>query len=109
MHVLSLKGIVFPDCAILCKTLLDTCTINIDIHQRSQNLRHLYFGMGLKLVVFGFSRNQNNRGSSGAYVTCIYCSPSVKISTRKNAARRAKILGTFVLRVWLTKTRRPPI
>ena len=25
----------------------------IDIHQRSQNLRHLYSGMGLKLGVFG--------------------------------------------------------
>ena len=31
----------------------------------------------------GFSRNQNNRRSSGAHVTCIYCGLSVKINTRK--------------------------
>ena len=30
----------------------------IDIHRRSQNLRHFYPGMGLKLGVFGFSCNQ---------------------------------------------------
>ena len=29
----------------------------------------------------GFSRNQDNRGTSGAYVTCIYCGLSVKINT----------------------------
>ena len=29
----------------------------------------------------GFFHNQNNRGSSGAYVTCICCGPSVKINT----------------------------
>ena len=29
------------------------------------------------------ARNQNNRGSSGAYVTCIYCSLSVKINMPK--------------------------
>ena len=37
-----------------------------------------------------FSWNQNNRGSSGAYVTC-YCGLSVKINTRKtpHGARRS--------------------
>ena len=28
--------------------------VSIDLHQRSQNLRHLYPGMGLKLEIFGF-------------------------------------------------------
>ena len=39
----------------------------------------------------GFSRNQNNRGSSGAYVTCMYCGLSVKTITRKkpHGARRS--------------------
>ena len=37
-----------------------------DIHGRSQNLRHFYLGMGLKYWGSSdFSRNQNNRGSSG--------------------------------------------
>ena len=47
--------------------------------------------------VFGVFRNQNNRGSSGAYVTCIHCGLSVKINTRWNAARRAKIVDAIVL------------
>ena len=38
---------------------------------------------GLKLGVFGFSRNQNNCGSSGAYVTCIYCMRRSKRNTPK--------------------------
>ena len=59
------------------------CAVSIDIHGRSQNLRHLDSGMGLKLGVFGFSRNQNNRSLSSSYVTCIYCGLSVKINTRK--------------------------
>ena len=37
---------------------------------------------GLKFGVFQFSHNQNNPGS-GPYVTCIYCSLSVKINMRK--------------------------
>ena len=49
-----------------------------DIQGRSQNLRHLYPDMGAKLGVFWFSHNQNNRSSSGAYVTCIYCGLSMK-------------------------------
>ena len=41
-----------------------------DIDQRSQNLRHLYSGMGLKLGVFGFFPRSTKivRVSSGAYV-----------------------------------------
>ena len=31
----------------------------------------------------GFSRNQNNRGLSGGYVTCIYCGLSVKMNMCK--------------------------
>ena len=37
-------------------------------------------GMGSNWVYVGFSRNQDNRGSSGAYVTYIYCGLSVKIN-----------------------------
>ena len=68
----------FPLCPIL-----HIYHVTVDIHGRSQNLRHLGSGMGLKLGVFGFFCNQNNHGSSGAYVTCIYRGPNVKISTRK--------------------------
>ena len=50
--------------------LRHNCGVPTDMHQRSQNLRYLYFGMGLSLEFFRFfSRNQNNRGPSGAYVT----------------------------------------
>ena len=34
--------------------------IQTDIQERSQNLRHFYPGMGLKLGYSGFSRDQNN-------------------------------------------------
>ena len=57
--------------------------------REAQNLKHFYPTMWLKLEVFGFSRNQNNHGSSGAYVTCIYCSLRVKMTcVRWNAAWR---------------------
>ena len=59
------------------------CTYTTDILQRSQNLHHLDPGMGLKLGVFGFSRNQNNGGSSDAYVTCLYCGLSVRTNMHK--------------------------
>ena len=46
-----------------------------------------------QIGVFGFffPRNQNNRGSSGAYVTCIYCGLSMKINTPQtpHGARRS--------------------
>ena len=45
-----------------------TSTSFTDINQRSQNLRHLYPGMGLKLGYSDFSRDQNNCDSSGAYI-----------------------------------------
>ena len=38
---------------------------------------------GLKLGSSSFSRYQNNRGSSGVYVRCIFCSLSVKINMRE--------------------------
>ena len=40
----------------------------------------------------GFSHNLNNSGLSGAYVTCIFCSMSVKINMRKTpqGTRRAR-------------------
>ena len=61
----------------------------------------------------GFSHNQNNHGSSGVYVTCIYCGLRVKINMCWNAARCAKFMDAFVLRlflrVWSAKTWIPPI
>ena len=85
----------------------------IDIHQRYQNLCHLYSGME-KLGSLGFSHNQNNCGStggSGAYVTCIYPGPSVKINTCKtlHGTQRswAHLFLCVFLRVWSAKTRRP--
>ena len=48
-----------------------------------QNLCHFYPGMGFKLGSSGFSPSQNNHGSSGAYVTCIYSSLSMKINMCK--------------------------
>ena len=59
------------------------CLTHRYIQGRSQNPQHFYPDTDLKLGVFGFSRNQNNRGLSGAYVTCIYCDLSVKINMRK--------------------------
>ena len=44
---------------------------------------HFYPGMELKLGVFGFFLNQNNRGSSGAYATRIYCGLGVMINMPK--------------------------
>ena len=52
---------------------------------------------GLKLgVLFFFSHNQNNRGSSGAYFTCIYCSLSVNMNMCWNTAQRTEIVDAFV-------------
>ena len=42
-----------------------------------------YPSTGLKLGVVKFSRDQNRRGLSGAYITCIYCSLSMKINMCK--------------------------
>ena len=39
--------------------------------------------MGLNWRSLGFSHNQNDRGSSGVYIICIYCGLSMKINTRK--------------------------
>ena len=66
---------------------------------------------GSKWGSSGFSRNQNNRGSSGAYGTCIYCSLIVKISTHKtphSAQRSWTHLFVFFLRVWSAKTQSTP-
>ena len=69
---------------ILCKLrCMAGCVSTIDIHRRYQNLCPFYPGMGLKLGVFGFSHNHNNRSLLGTYVTCIYCNLSVKINMSK--------------------------
>ena len=64
---------------------------------------------GSNLGYSGFSLNENNRGSSGAHVTCIYCDLSMKINKRWNATRHEKIVGAHVLRLWSAKTRIPSI
>ena len=56
---------------------------NTNIQGRSENLPHFCPGVGLKLGSLGFSRYQNNSGSSRAYVTCIYCGLSIKINMCK--------------------------
>ena len=38
------------------------------LERRSQNMRHLYPGMGLQLTVFRFPHHQNNHDLSGAYI-----------------------------------------
>ena len=45
---------------------LNTYVRTTDIRGRSQNLRYFNPGTGLKMAVFGFSHNQNNRDSSSA-------------------------------------------
>ena len=40
------------------------------LHQRSQNLRHLDPGIGMKLGVFGFSRNQNKSDAYDMLPAC---------------------------------------
>ena len=49
-----------------------------DIQQRSQNLRNLDLGMGLKVGSSGFPRNHNHCGSSDVYVACMYCGLSMR-------------------------------
>ena len=66
----AFRGLQF--CVLSWSTFLPTVTFTqnadgfssmlIDIHQRSQNLCHLYSCMGLKWGSLGFFRNQNNRG-----------------------------------------------
>ena len=64
---------------------------------------------GSNLGSSSFSHNQNNRGSSGAYVTCIYCGVGVKINTRKtpHGAQRSWMHLYCVWPVWSAKARRP--
>ena len=59
-----------------------------------------------------FSRNQNNHGSSCAFVTWIYCSPCVKMNTRKmphGAERSWMQLLCICFCVWSAKTQIRPI
>ena len=81
------------------------------IQESCQNLHHLYLSMGLILKVSGFFfYNQNNHGSSGAYVTSIYCSLSMKTKHAQNTTQHAKIVDTLSLHlffVWLEKLKLP--
>ena len=63
-----------------------SCPVLTDVQGRSQEPAPFLIPVwGSNWGYSGFTGNQNNRGSSGAYVTCIYCSPSFKINTRQNA------------------------
>ena len=63
--------------------------------------------MGLKLELFGFPRNQNNCDLSGAYVTCMQCSLSVKTNTRK--MRGTNITNAFVFACVMQKPEEPKL
>ena len=83
------------------------CSFPTDIQGRSQNLRHFYPGMGLKLGVLGFSRN---RGSSGVFVICIYCGLSVKINMGKTPhSAQSALMHLFYICFCVCGQRRPPI
>ena len=107
-------------CMLICPRLLEKTTSlrrsvtqpykwTTDIQRRSQNLRHFYPGMGLKLGVVGFWRNQNSYDSLVAYVTCIYCGLSMKIIMHKvlHGARRS--WTCLFLHVWSANTQRSPL
>ena len=51
--------------------------------------------------------NQNNRGSSGTYVTCIYCGLSVKINMCKTP-HSLKIVDAFVFACVVSKNLKTP-
>ena len=57
----------------------------------------------------GFSCNQNNCDSSGAYATYIYSGLSVKINTYKMLNRAWKLWAHLFWHMWSAKTLRPPI
>ena len=58
--------------------------------------------------LWGFSRNQNNCGSSGAYVTCIYCGVSVKIDLGKTThGTRRSWTHLFCIRFCLWDRQKP--
>ena len=88
--------------------------IHVDIHGRSQNLRHFYPGIGAQIGGFEFSHNLNDHCSSGAGITCVCCGQRVKIkiNMRKMPHGVRRLWTHFVLRlflrVWSAKTWRPP-
>ena len=65
-----------------------------NIHQRSQNLRHLDPGMGLNLGVFGFSSNQNNLW----FVRCVSYL-HVPRSEREDKQAQNAVRSTKILKV----------
>ena len=81
------------------------------IQGRSQNMRHLYPGMGLKLGVLRVFLKSKEPWFVRCVVTCIYCGLYVKINKCKTPfgmQRSWSVLHLF-LRVWLAKLWRPPI
>ena len=61
-----------------------TCVSATDIQMYKGDPRTcaiLILAWGSNWGYSGFSHNQNNHGSSGMYVTCIYCGLSMKINT----------------------------
>ena len=66
-----------------CRNVKGSSLVDPQIYKGDPEFAPFWSGMGLKLGVFGFSRNQNNRGLSGVYVICICCGLIVKINTHK--------------------------
>ena len=92
---------------------LHDCNISvciIDIHWSSQNLHYLDSDMGLKMGSLGFfPSNHNNRDSSGAYVTCIYCGLRVQKNTRTMPHGTQRLWTLLFCVCFFAKTWRPPI
>ena len=91
--------------------LKKTCRVTSQIYKGdSRTCAILIPVWGSKWGSSGFSRYQNNCGSSGAYVTCIYCGLLREDKHTWNAAQdRGRICLAFVLHAWSAKTQRPPI
>ena len=60
-----------------------TWVLPTDLDQRFKNLHHFLPAWGSNWGYLGFSHDQSNADSSGAYVTCIYCGLSVQINMRE--------------------------
>ena len=82
-----LRGCNTPNQKLTC--FVFSTDLSTDVDQRSQDLRHLYPGMGLQLGVFWFSLTSK----LVIRQICMYCDLSMKINT----TRREKIVDAFCL------------
>ena len=76
---------------------------------RSQNLHHFISACGSNWGSSGFSHNQNNHNSLGAYVTCIHNGLSIKISMYKTPHDAQRSRTHLFLHAWSATTQRPLI